>query len=269
MLEVGILGAGAIGMALVKAFAEERVPGHRLSVVLVRPRQREELAGRLPPGVRVVDEFAEFLGSGCDIAIEAAGHEAARSLGPAILRAGIDLYLASIGILANPADLQAFEEAARAGGSRVLLPSGACGGFDSLRALLQQDLVEVTYTSTKKPIAWEGTPGQEIIRRHGSDSPVVLFEGNAADAARLFPKNANLAAAVALAGLGPQETKVRLVADPGADKNIGSVHAIGACAELLITMKGRTFADNPKSSEITSSSIIAALLNRSSTISFG
>ncbi len=219
----GLVGFGAIGRVLVAALATAPPAGHRLVALLVRPHQLAEAQAAVPAEVVVTTEAAVLLAQAPDLVIEAAGHAAVAAHGAAVLRAGAALMPLSIGALADAALHDGLLAAAEAGRSQLLLPVGAIAGLDGLLALRQAGLQRVLYTSTKPPLAWRGTPADGPFDLGALRSPTLIFSGTARDAARLYPKNANLAAAVALAGLGFERTEVQLVADPAASGNSGRI----------------------------------------------
>ncbi len=265
---VGIIGFGAIGRSVVDAWLSRPVNGHALAALLVREHQRDEAMRSVPAGVVVCTAIDEFLASGLQLVVEVAGHGAVREHGVRILSVGVDLVLISVGSLADAALLHRLERAASQGGGRVLLPAGAIAGLDGLLSLRQAGLTKLKYTSTKPPASWKGTPADGTFRLDELTKATVIFSGTAAEAARLYPKNANLAAAVALAGLGLERTQVELVADPAIAENIGRIEAEGAYASLTVVVGGKSAAENPKTSQITGMSVLAALENQASLIAF-
>ncbi len=265
--KVGLIGFGAIGQTIAEALTAGDVPGHELSAVYVRPGHVLAALASLPTKVAVVTEIEGLTGQGVDLVVEAASQAAVAELGPAVLAAGAALHVLSIGALADSETRAALVSAAEAGESRIAIPAGALAGFRGLMAMRHAGLSAVTYISTKPPLAWVGTPTGGIDLA-GLTEPTVIFEGSAAVAALNYPKNANLAAAVALAGIGFEETLVRLVADPTTQENSGRVIAESTVGRLDLTLSGPAAATNPKTSEITSMSVIAALRNSGERIFF-
>jgi aspartate dehydrogenase len=265
---IGILGFGAIGRSLLDAWQARPVERHALAALLVRDHQRQEALQCVPAGVRVCTALDEFLASDLQLVLEVAGHGAVHEHGEAILSAGVDLMLISVGSLADAALAQRLEQAASHSGGRMLLPAGAIAGLDGLLSLRRAGLSAVKYTSTKPPASWKDTPADGAFRLDELTRPTVVFSGTAAEAARLYPKNANLAAAVALAGLGLERTQVELVADPSITENIGRIDAESPCASLSVVLGGKSAASNPKTSQITGMSILAALENQAGLITF-
>ena len=265
---VGLIGFGAIGRSVVDAWSSTPVRGHTLAALLVREHQRDEALRAVPPGVAVCTDIAHFLSADLQLAVEVAGHGAVISHGERILLAGVDLALISVGSLVDDGFRERLDRAAVQGASRLLLPIGAIAGLDGLLALRRAGLTSVTYTSTKPPASWKDTPADGLFDLDALTERTVIFSGTAADAARLYPKNANLAAVVALAGLGLQKTKVELVADPAATGNTGLIEAAGPSSTLTVRVAGASAASNPKTSQITGMSVLAALDNRGSALAF-
>jgi aspartate dehydrogenase len=146
-----------------------------------------------------------------------------------------------------------------------LVPAGAIAGLDGLGTLKLAGLSRVNYTSIKPPLAWRGTPAERILPLDTLQERTVFFEGSAREAALIYPKNANLAATVALAGLGFDGTRVQLVADPAAQGNTGMIEADSEIGTMTVVMSGRASA-NPKTSASTAFSLLHAIHARSAQI---
>jgi aspartate dehydrogenase len=158
------------------------------------------------------------------------------------------------------------KSAAQEGNSRILLPAGAIGGIDAIAAMRVGGLASVRYRSRKPPAAWRGTAAEQVIDLTKLTRRTVLYKGNAGEAALRYPQNANVAAAVALAGLGFEATEVELVADPDAPGNVHEIEAEGTAGRFAITLQGKPSRTNPKTSALAALSVARALLNEAATI---
>jgi len=255
-MNIGIIGYGAIGAALHRALTET---SHTVVGVLAR-RQTEALTTRLRETVPVVTDLQSLLRLSPQIVVECAGHDALRAYGASALAAGAHLVVASVGALADPA-LEAQLRGAAAQGGRLVIPSGALGGLDALGAAVRAGLDEVSYTSRKAPSAWKGTKAEGLIDLESVTSAAVFFEGTARRAALDFPQNANVVAAIALAGVGFDRTRVRLMVDPAATGNRHVVEARGNFGDLSATVLARTLPENPKTSMLAPYSLVRAISN--------
>jgi aspartate dehydrogenase len=269
MLKIGLIGFGAIGASLAEylsgAFGEHGV----LAALLVRPSQVSLASKAISHGALVTDDSAAFFSRDVDVVVEAAGHTAVLDYGCETLDRGRDLCLLSTGALANEQLRGRLQDAAKRAHSRVFIPAGALAGFDGLQSLNADGLLSVKYISTKPPEAWRDTAAERMVSLDSLTAPCVVFQGSAREAALLYPKNANLAATVALTGIGFEDTQVELIADPNATENRGRLVAQSTHSRLDVTMSGSGCGDNPKTSRITAMSVVAFLRNRTATIGFG
>lgn len=253
-----LIGHGAIA-AEVRA-AATRTGAYQIGAVLVRPERVDEVCAELP-GIRVIDSLSDLTFIPV-LAVECASHAAVRTYGAAILRRGIDLVVASVGALADDSLLDELEAAALDGQAKLILPAGAVPGVDALNAAAIGSLAKVSYISRKPPAAWAGTPAETRLANSEEEGPIAFYAGSARAAARDYPKNANVAAIIALAGLGFDETAVQLVADPGVDANVHEIVAEGSFGKMQLRIEGRPLADNQKTSALAAFSVIRSILNR-------
>jgi aspartate dehydrogenase len=246
---IGIVGYGALGREMVRTFAAMGEIGS-VAAVLVRPGRADPEF----PALRWVTDAAGMVAAKPDIVAECAGHGAVVEYGPAILAAGIDLIVSSVGCLADDAAAAGLR-AAEAGGGRVLIPAGAVAGLDGLLAARLYGLRSVRYDSIKPPLAWRGTRAETIVDLDAIGEERVFFEGTAREAARDYPKNANVAAAVSFAGIGLDRTRVRLVASRRVADPLGVIEAEGEFGTFRFEVLAKASA-NPKSSALTAHSLV-------------
>ena len=250
-MRLGIIGAGAIGR-YVRDRALER--GHEI-VALVLPEDAHNKRRDASAGFPCVDTVTD-LPDDIDHMIDCAGHAGLRAHGSAVLRSGLPLTTLSVGALADQQLARELESAANDGNSKLHLASGAIGALDCLRAARIGDVHSVTYVGRKPPGSWRGSPAETKLDLNSLRDAVVHFNGSARDAALEYPKNANVAAAVALAGVGFEKTTVRLVADPGLSENVHEIDARGEFGRFLFQIHGHSLPDNPRSSALAAMSVI-------------
>lgn len=256
---ITLIGFGAIGRSLYTRM--QGYPGVRITHIVV-PEAHEAQARAAAGMAQVVSQVP----AATDLVIECAGHQAlAEHVIPA-LRRGVECAVVSTGALSEPGLPEQLAEAAAQGGTQLHLLSGAIGGVDAIAAARLAGLEQVTYIGRKPPSSWRNTPAEAVVDLDRITEPTVIMEGSARDAARLYPKNANVSATVSLAGLGLDATRVRLIADPTVSENIHEIEVRGAFGEMHITMRGKPLPDNPKTSALTVLSALRFLQNRTATV---
>jgi aspartate dehydrogenase len=236
-------------------------PNVRIAYILEAPDRCAQVRTEVGDETRVVSSLDD-VPERPDFAIECAGHGAVQVTVGALLESGIDVIVASVGALAEPGLPERLEAAALRGKSQVTLIPGAIAGIDALSAAGASGVDAVTYVGRKPPRAWTGTPAEARFDLNDIVVPTTIFSGNARAAARTFPKNANVAAMIALAGVGFERTEVTLVADPTVSNNTHTIHARGGFGELQITVSARPLAENPKTSELAALSVLRAIRNK-------
>ncbi|EFI63543.1 aspartate dehydrogenase [Comamonas thiooxydans] len=259
MKNIALIGCGAIGSSVLELLSgDTRLQVGWVLVPEITPAVRET-AARLAPQAQLLQALPGDAVP--DLLVECAGHAAIEEhVLPALAR-GIPAVIASIGALSAPGMADRVQAAAEAGKTQAQLLSGAIGGIDALAAARVGGLETVLYTGRKPPKAWSGTPAEQVCDLEALTEAFCIFEGTAREAAQLYPKNANVAATLSLAGLGLDKTMVRLFADPAVQENVHQVEARGAFGAMELTMRGKPLAANPKTSALTVYSVVRAVLN--------
>jgi aspartate dehydrogenase len=234
--------------------ARAAVAGSDFDVVAVLARPgRDSVAAHDLPTAQVVHAVSE-LAAPVDFAIEVAGPAAVAEVCPALLAMGIETAIASTGALADDDLRERLEELARKAGTRLRLLPGAVGGLDILGAHKLAGLTRVNYTGRKPPAAWKGA---DICLDVTSET--IVFQGTARQAARAFPANANVAATIALAGLGFDQTTVTLVADPALTYNVHGIEAESAAGFFRLEAAAWPLPGNKSTSAVTGYSALRTL----------
>ena len=264
-LSVAIGGAGAIGFSLAEVL-DRGIDGLRL--VAISSRDRTTLAARIA-GFRTPPKIVDLAGLAvADIVVEAAPAAVFEQIAAPAIAAGRIFVPSSVGALLPRPHLIV---AAQASGARIIVPTGALLGLDAVRACAEGQVDSVTIETRKPP---RGLVGAAYLDQHGIDvlaitAATLIFEGNALDAAAGFPANVNVAAALALAGIGPQRTQVRIWADPAVDRNIHTIRVESAAARLTMSIENVPSEANPRTGRITPLSVLACLRGLVSTLKVG
>jgi aspartate dehydrogenase len=264
MQQVTLIGFGAIGQSLFARMADH--PGVRITHIVVSQAHALEAQAALQALNADRVTLCTSVPLETALLIECAGHAAlTEHVLPALAR-GTETAVLSVGALSENGLAQQLADAAQRGNTQVHLLAGAIGGVDAIAAARLAGLDAVTYTGRKPPAGWRGTAAEQVVDLDQIRTPTVILEGSARQAAQLYPKNANVAATLSLAGLGLDDTRVRLIADPTVSENIHEIEARGAFGEMHLTMRGRPLPGNPKTSALTVLSALRFLHNRAARV---
>lgn len=263
-LKVGVGGMGAIGLKVAGVLDAGEIPGLELAAVSARDTekaQRNMADFRAKVPVVALNELADL----SDVVVECAPSAVFRDVAVPALEAGLILVPISVGCILQHDDLI---ELAEANNARILIPTGALIALDAVRAAAEGEITSVTMVTRKPPAGFIGAP---YVVEHAIDieaitEPTKIFEGSARDGARGFPANVNVAAALSLAGIGPDRTRLEIWADPTVDRNIQHFKVEADSASFEATIRNVPSEENIRTGKITALSVIAAL--RSITTSF-
>jgi len=263
MVKVGIIGCGAIGTTLAKAIDSGKVNNAELVAVFDSiSDQLDSLTNQLNNKPKKYYDFDMFLEKGgSEIVVEAASQEAAIIYSEKVIKSGMDILIMSAGALLNEEFFNSIIKVAKKNNRQVLVPSGAIGGLDAVKAAKLEGLERVVLTIRKNPESLKDSPHFQSVVKDPNDlkKPKIIFQGCAIDAVKLFPANANVSAALSLAGVGGINTEVTIIADPTITMNIHEIDIKGKFGKIKIQLQNYKHPSNPKTSYLAVLSAIETL----------
>jgi aspartate dehydrogenase len=265
-LRVGVAGLGAVGLEVARRLIDGDVPGLVLTAVAVRDADK---ARRVLPqvGDMIALRTATALADDCDIVVECLPPALFREVAIAAIDKGRIFMPLSVAQLLDNGDLI---ERAKETGARIIVPTGALLGLDAVRAAAEGTIHSVKMVTRKPPAGLEGAPHltQNNISVAGLTEPKKVFDGSAREGARGFPTNVNVAAALSLAGIGPDRTTLEIWADPTVTRNTHTITVDADAMRFTMTIENVPSA-NPRTGKSVAPSTIAALRGLVSALKVG
>src|SRR5215213_8061156 len=252
---IAIAGLGAIGRAVARRLTDG-LPGLSLACIATgnADKARSWLKEQnIDCPVVELDEFPKH----ADLAIECAPASLIERICRPMLEAGKQVMVLSCGALLPRPDLV---DLAKQNGGRIIVPTGALLGLDAVTAAAEGKINSVRMITRKPPQGLVGAPYlvANRISVEGLTEPMRVFSGSAREAAAGFPANVNVAAALSLAGIGPDRTSIDIWADPGVERNCHSIEVDADSARFTLSIENVP-SENPKTGRITALSALAAL----------
>ncbi|MGH7320569.1 MAG: aspartate dehydrogenase [Candidatus Rokuibacteriota bacterium] len=261
---IGVVGLGTIGRAVARALAEG-LSGCALAGATSRDEPKAKAFLATLPGSAPYLERGHLI-EASDLVVEAATQAALVELAPVVLEAKRDLLVLSVGALLDHPEWSAL---AAERGCLIHAPSAAIAGLDGLKgAAVAGHLDSVLMETRKPPRGLAGAPGMADWDLDSLGTETLVFEGTAREACRAFPANVNVVAAVSLAGLGPDATRIRVYAVPGLARNRHTITAEGAFGRLRVEIENVP-SDNPRTGKLSYLSTIAYLRDLSTPLRVG
>ena len=261
---VGIIGYGSIGKEIIAATSRNEIPNARIVALFDKESTVFNKVDYDNGELNLFSDFDEFYNSdiysNIDIIIECASKGAIKEYGKKIIDSKKDLIVLSVGAFSDEKYLIELQNLSNLNNTKILIPSGAIAGLDSIRSV-KKYLNTLTIATTKNPKSLIGAPyfKSSKIRIDEILKETVLFEGNAVDAIELFPANVNVAVSVALAGIGLVKTQVKIVADPTLSVNKHEIVGEGTFGKIQIVVQNIPSPSNPRTSYLASLSAIECL----------
>lgn len=266
-LRLAIAGLGAIGLKVARTVDAGGIPGITLVAVAARDadKARRNLSSfRNPPPLMGLAELSEH----ADVVVECLPPAVFAEVAEPAVEAGRIFMPLSAGALLNHMHLV---ERATVTGARIIVPTGALVGLDAVRAVAEGVIESVQITTRKPPAGLAGAP---LLAANGLSvdhltAPLLVFEGSARAAIAGFPANVNVAVALALAGIGPDRTRVVIWADPGVTRNTHTIEVVSDTSNFTMTIAGLPSLETPATGRVVPLSVIAALRRLTSPLVIG
>jgi aspartate dehydrogenase len=255
-LRVGLAGLGAVGLDVAKRLIDGDVPGLTLTAVAVR--DADKARRELPQiGDMIALRTATALADDCDVVVECLPPALFRDVAIAAIDKGRLFMPLSVAQLLQNGDLI---ERAKDKGARILVPTGALLGLDAVRAAAEGTIHSVKMVTRKPPAGLDGAPYlvERGISVKGLKSAMKVFDGSAREGALGFPTNVNVAAALSLAGIGPDRTQLEIWADPDVTRNTHSITVDADSVRFTMTIENVP-SENPRTGKVVALSTVAAL----------
>jgi aspartate dehydrogenase len=238
-MRIALIGGGTIARLVLEHVRRPELGRFEIVAILGRPggaARARELAREF--SVKYVENLGALAAEKPQAVIEAASHEAVREHLVGLLEAGIGVVVLSAGALIDDALRTAAEAAARRTGALLFVPSGGIGGLDALKTACLAGVDEASIEVAKPPAAWKGIAYVESrgLALDGLRSPLTLFEGTAREGVPHFPQNVNIAAILALGGIGPDRTRLKVVADPALTLNTHTIRVSGRAGGFTLRL---------------------------------
>ena len=270
-MRIALIGGGTIARLVLEHVRRAELGSFEIVALLGRPgsARARELAREF--SVKYVENLGALAAEKPQAVIEAASHEAVREHLVGLLEAGIGVVVLSAGALIDDALRDAAEGAARRNGALLFVPSGGIGGLDALKTACLAGVDEASIEVAKPPAAWKGIAYVESrgFALDGLSSPLTLFEGTAREGVPHFPQNVNIAAILALGGIGPDRTRLKVVADPALTLNTHTIRVSGRAGRFTLLLENVPAPENPKTSWLACYSALAALQALGSPVRYG
>lgn len=226
---VGLVGFGFIGRKVFERVTADG--GGPLEIAFVHNRSAEAL--RDVPAALRLDDLADFERFTPDLVVEMAHPSYTQQWGERILRRCSYLPL-SVTALADDALRERLVAQARASGTTLAIPHGALMGLDSLREWRHAwEEVTITFEKHASNIDFSESGIDPATATPGT----VIYDGPVRGIAPLFPRNVNTMVTCALATVGLDRCRARLVAAATPDVAVADVVARGRDGAVLTMRK--------------------------------
>lgn len=229
MERVGIIGCGAMGSLIAEAVDQQIVQCEELILLDSSREKAQHLQESLKTSAVAVTNLDEMLNLHPTVIIEAASQEAVREYLGKIVENNIDVIVMSVGALLS----------SKLKSRKIHTTSGAIGGLDAISNAELAGIDEIVLTTRKHPKTLDMENVQEKL----------VYEGNATEAVKRFPRELNVAASLALT-VQPEKVLVRVISDPNATRNTHELSVKWKQGEMFMRFMNDPHPQNPKTSAL-------------------
>jgi len=270
-MRVALLGGGTIARLVLEHIRQGELDGVDVAAIVGRGPGSKAAALAQEFRIDFVSGLPALLAVRPEVVVEAASHDAVNIYCEALLAEGISVIVLSGGALCDDALRARLEAAAGDSGALLYVPSGGIGGLDALKAACAAGVDAVQITISKPPVAWKHI---RYVEQLGVDLDALnaartLYAGSAREGVPLFPANVNIAAVLALSGVGFDRTQLKVVADPALVHNTHMIEVHGTTGNFSIRMENVPAPENPKTAWLACYSALAALKLVHSPVRYG
>jgi aspartate dehydrogenase len=271
-MRIALIGGGTIARLVLEHVRDESLGSFEVVALMGRAggaSRARELANEF--SVKYLESREALIAARPQAVIEAASHDAVRQHLVPLLESNIGVVVLSAGALIDDALRNAAQQAAARTRALLFVPSGGIGGLDALKTACIAGVDEASIQVAKPPAAWKGIAyvEQKGFDLNGLKGPLTLFEGTAREGVPHFPQNVNIAAILSLAGIGPDKTRLKVVADPALTLNTHTIRISGRSGRFTVVLENVPAPENPKTSWLACYSALAALQALNSPIRYG
>lgn len=258
MRGVALIGCGAIGSLLAKSIDEGMVNAEILYLFDIDRGEAEFLTRNLknqkPMVASSIDMLVEDLK--VNLVVEAVSQDAVRKYIHRVIDAGKEFMVMSVGALLDP-ELKILYENFK---DKIHIPSGAIAGVDAIKALRHVGIDSVELVTRKNP---RTLTYASYVKKMGFDlkdlrKPLIMFEGDASEAVKIFPRSLNVAAILELFSGIP--VHVKLIADPSTERNIYKIKVDSKASSITIQVENVPHPENPRTSFLAALSAVEKLI---------
>lgn len=271
MIDVGVIGTGAIGSKVIRHVGDSAVPEARLRCVHNRtPSRAQEVLSTCGLSSSVeITPTPIAMAEQTDVVVEVASQAVVKDWATEILGRGTDLVAISAGAFRDETLFTEVRTVAAQSGSRMYVPSGAISCLDGVSAIARGPVEEVSLHCYRPLDRLEPYVDDSVNAADLADGDVV-FDGTAAEAAEAFPAHMNVAIALSLtAGVDPSDVSVLVAVDRRAPRSRYVVDARGDAGSVEAEIRNFETENDPGQSALTVRSVLEKLHRISAPVVLG